>query len=115
MTTATAAVFSRLESISLPELNWKMICISAFCIVFLSTSFYAWQIISSTKDYYLINKYQKQISDLSMENKNLQVSFAESAFLGEVLVKASAMNFQKINSIKYIEILNANNPVVVVK
>lgn len=106
---------SRLETIALPELNWKIICVFAFCIVFLATSFYAWQIVCSTKDYYLISKYQKEINTLSVENRNLQVSFAESAFLGEVLTKASAMNFQKINSIKYIEILNTNNPVVVVK
>jgi len=111
----TTAVLSRLESISLPELNWKMVCAIGFCVVFLSTSFYAWQIVSSTRDYYLINKYQKEINKLSLENKNLQVSFAESAFLGEVLAKAGAMNFQKINSIKYIEIKSANNPVAVVK
>jgi len=106
---------TRLESASLPEINWKAVCAVGLFMVFLSASFYAWQIVSSTKDYYLINKYQKEIDKLSVENNNLQVSFAESDFLGEVLTKASALNFQKISSIKYIEFSHVNNPVAVVK
>lgn len=66
--------------------------------------FYVWQINDLTRGSYLINSYEKQISKLSTENKNLEVSFAESSFLGQALQKIQALNFQKTTSVKYIQI-----------
>jgi hypothetical protein len=55
---------------------------------------------------YLITSYEKQVNKLSDENKNLEVSFAENSFLGQVQQKIQALNFQKATSIKYIQILD---------
>jgi len=52
--------------------------------------------------------YEKEISDLSRENRNLEVSFAESSFLGQVLAKTQEMNFQKTTFVKYIQILDTS-------
>lgn len=68
--------------------------------------FYVWQVNDLTRGSYSVDSYEKQISKLADENKNLQVSFAESSFLGQALVKIQALNFQKTTSVKYIQILD---------
>ena len=70
--------------------------------------FYVWQINDLTRGSYQINSYEKQISKLSDENKNLEVSFAESSFLGQALEKIQALNFQKTTSVKYIQISDSS-------
>lgn len=96
----------KLKSVSLPEIkvNWKMICVFAVAACLPLLVLYAWQINSLTKGTYLLENYEKQINKLSEENKNLQVSFAESSFLGQALQKVQAMNFVKTTSVKYIQI-----------
>ena len=95
---------AKLEAISFPEVNWKIICLMGFFASLVLLVFYVWQINDLTKGSYLVNSYEKQISDLSDENKNLQVSFAENSFLGGALTKSEALNFQKVTTVKYIQI-----------
>ncbi len=97
---------SRVKSIRIPEINWKMVCFTGFFMSLALLVFYVWQINDLTKGSYLINSYEKQISKLFDENKNLQVFFAENDFLGQALIKAEALNFQKATSVKYIQILD---------
>lgn len=66
--------------------------------------FYVWQVNDLTRGSYLVNSYEKQISGLSDQNKNLEVSFAESGFLGQALEKIQELNFQKTTSVKYIQV-----------
>jgi len=101
MTTATLA---RIDSIELPSINWKVICFAGFFMALALLVFYVWQVNDLTRGSYFINSYEKQISQLSQENKNLQVSFAENSFLGQALLKVQALNFQKTTSVKYIQI-----------
>jgi hypothetical protein len=70
--------------------------------------FYAYQVSNLTGGTYLMTGYEKEISDLSRENRNLEVSFAESSFLGQVLAKTQEMNFQKTTFVKYIQILDTS-------
>lgn len=60
-----------------------------------------------------MGSYEKQITKLSDENKNLQVSFAESSFLGQAMEKVQALNFQKTSSVKYIQVLDSSAKVSV--
>ena len=99
----TTAVLN-FSSIDLPKINWKTICILGFFISLALLVFYVWQINDLTRGTYLTNNYEKQISKLSDENKNLEVSFAENSFLGQALEKVQALNFQKITSVKYIQV-----------
>ena len=113
MTTATLnfikvqkKVKTKVESMSLPSINWKAICIVGFFMSLALLVFYVLQINYLTSGYYITNNYQKQISQLSDANKNLQVSFAENSFLSQVSEKAQALNFQKVtfSSVKYIQV-----------
>jgi hypothetical protein len=89
---------------SLRQVNWKIVCFAGFFMALALLVFYAWQVNELTRGYYLVNSYEKQISKLSVENKNLQVSFAENSFLGQVEQKTKALSFVKTTSVKYIQI-----------
>lgn len=115
MTTATLNYYrvqknlqSKINSVSLPAVNWRAICFVGFFMSLALLVFYVWQINDLTKGSYMVNSYEKQISSLSDENKNLEVSFAESSFLGQALDKIQALNFQKVTSVKYIQILDSS-------
>ncbi len=95
---------AKVSSVSLPILNWKMICMFGFIICLPLLVIYVWQVNDLTRGTYLVNSYEKQVSKLSSENKNLQVSFAENSFLGEALQKIQALNFEKTTSVKYVQI-----------
>jgi len=103
MTTATLN-YLKVDSMSMPKIDWKVICLAGFVLTFMALVFYVWQINYLTKGYYLINGYEKQISQLSSENKNLQVSFAENGLLNQVSQEAQVMNFEKVTSVKYMQI-----------
>jgi hypothetical protein len=113
MTTATLSFYrvqknlqAKISSVSFPSINWKAVCFAGFFMSLALLVFYVWQINDLTRGSYLINSYEKQISKLSEENKNLEISFAESSFLGQALNKIQALNFQKTTSVKYIQILD---------
>ena len=93
-----------IDSVDLPVINWKAVCCAGSFMALTLLVFYVWQINDLTRGSYLSNSYEKQISKLSEENKNLQVSFAESSFLGQALEKIQALNFQKTDSVKYIQV-----------
>jgi len=97
-------MYAMINSISMPSVNWKVICFAGFFMASALLVFYVWQINDLTRGSYMINSYQKQISKLSEENKNLEISFAESSFLGQALAKIQALNFQKTTSVEYVEI-----------
>ena len=111
MTTATLSfnrvqkkIQNKVDSVDIPAINWKAVCFMGFFISLALLVFYVWQINDLTKGSYLMNSYEKQISKLSEENKNLEISFAESSFLGQAVEKIQALNFQKNTSVKYIRI-----------
>ncbi len=93
----------KIDAIDFPVINWKAICFVSFFASLALLVFYVWQINDLTKGSYLISSYEKQISSLSSENRNLEVSFAENSFLGQALTKIQSLNFQKATSVKYIQ------------
>ncbi len=110
MTTATLSfsrvqrnIQTKIDSIDIPVINWKAICFAGFFVSLTLLVFYVWQINNLTRGSYIINGYEKQISALSEQNQNLEVSFAESSFMGQALTKIQGLNFQKAASVKYIQ------------
>jgi hypothetical protein len=112
MTTAVLN-YLKVDSIDFPEVNWKIICLSGFFITLVLLVFYVWQVNFLAKADYFAGNYEKQISKLSDENKNLQISFAENSFLGQVMQKAQEMDFQKSASVEYVQI--PDNAVAIAK
>lgn len=110
----TTAVLNYLRVQNFPELkvNWKVICLAGFFMTLMLLIFYVWQINDLTRGSYLLNSYEKQIKQLTEENKNLEVSFAESSFLGQALQKIQALNFEKVTSVKYIQIPDSSVAII---
>jgi hypothetical protein len=98
---------AKIDSIEIPLINWKAICLIGLFLGIMLLVFYVYQVNSLTAGSYLITSYEKQINKLSQENKNLEISFAESSFLGQALAKIQAMNFQKTTAVRYIQILDS--------
>ncbi len=89
-------------------LDWRIVCIFCILISFCSLLFYVWQVNDLTRGTYLVNNYEKELDQLTKEKSNLEISFAESSFLGGVNSKISQLNFQKTASVKYIQILDSS-------
>jgi len=102
----TTMVLSKVNSIELPEVNWRTICVAGFFIVVVLLGFYAWQINDLTKKSYLAVDYDRQITKLSEESKNLEISFAKNSFLEQAFAKIKALNFQKTQLVKYVRIVD---------
>jgi len=103
MTTAILRL-PRIKTISLSRINWKAVCILGFLMCLLPLVFYIYQINTLTRGTYLINSYENQIEEISRENKKLELGFAENTFLEQILSKTQHLDFQKITSVKYIQI-----------
>jgi len=98
------SVRSKVKAIEAPMVNWRAICVVGFLGALFLVVFYVWQVNYLTAGSYLVADYQKQISQLSDQNKGLQISFAESSFMGQALEKIHAMSFQKTTYVKYIQV-----------
>lgn len=96
--------YSGIKFFNFPSVNWKAICTIGFFMASALLIFYVWQVNGLINGSYLVSSYENQISKLSDENKNLEVSFAENSFLGSALEKIQALNFQKTTSVRYIQI-----------
>lgn len=87
------------------RINWKIVCTIEFFAVCLLLVFYAFAVNKLTGGAYLIKNYSRQIEALSKENRNLEVNFAETSFLGSVEQRAKDLSFEKTTSVKYVPIL----------
>lgn len=100
---------TRVRILKLPELNWYIFYfVGLFVAVFL-LFFYVYSINELTRGAYLIKNYEKQIDSLSQENRNLELGFAKSGFLGNLEIKTQELSFEKTQEIKYIQIQNIDN------
>lgn len=76
-----------------------------FCI-FLLSGLYIYQTNVEISDRYLIEDYTKKISTFSKENKVLEISLARAGSLDKLAQVVEPMNFEKIDKIHYIRVLN---------
>ncbi len=107
MTTATLAyktVQSKVTSINLLKVNWKIFYFFGVLICFAMLVFYVFLINQLTGGTYAIKDYNRQISKLTSENKILEDNFAKSQFLGSVQEKTQTLGFEKTTKVKYIQL-----------
>ena len=76
-------------------------------------AFYVFQINTEISKRYLIKDYQKRITELSSQNKVLEISSAQNGSLDRIVELVASLNFEKTDKIHYIKILNTQ--VVVTK
>jgi len=78
--------------------------ISIFCLLSLSIL----QIGFLTKEFYLIKNYERRLTELSKENKILEIDFSKMNSLANIENYLLNEKFVKINGIKYIQIMESS-------
>jgi len=68
--------------------------------------FYIFQVNSEISARYLIREYEKKLSEILKENKNLEISSSQVDSLENIAALLENLNFEKSGKIKYIRVLN---------
>ena len=97
-------------------LKWKFslktVLFFGFSLIISLIGFYIFQISAITQASFSVANYEKQISGLNKEFKNLQVSFSDTNSLSGLETALVAQGYEKVGKIHYIQILEST---VVVK
>jgi predicted membrane protein len=114
MTTLIHSIaYNKAAVLILPRINWKIIFILEVMVISFLLIFCVFEINELTKGAYLIKDYEKEIINLSRENKNLEMSLARTNFMATIGEKTQQLGFEKVKEVKYIQILE--NSVAAVK
>lgn len=108
LTLAYSSINKKVNSLSFPNINWKAYCLCGFLIILSLSIFYVVYINNMTHVTYLIKDYQAQIDNLLAENKTLEQGFARTSFMGTIGDRTQEMSFEKVQEVKYIQILEAS-------
>jgi len=76
-----------------------------FSIISLSI-FYIYQTNLEVSERYLVQEYTKKISDFSGENKVLEISSAKSSSLDKMAQLVESSDYERIDKIHHIKVLN---------
>jgi len=95
-----------IKKISL-RFNLKLFWVTGFILLSATLVLYIFQVNLMTKEIYLIQNYQKKISELSRENKILEISLSQQNSLSNIETLAKNLNFEKITKIHYIQVLES--------
>lgn len=89
------------------SLIWKMFFLLFLVFILFLTVFYIVQVNKITKESNFILVYQKEIKELSQENRNLEVKLFQSNSLNNIELLAQDLNYEKTGKVHYIEILGS--------
>ncbi len=84
------------------RLFWLSVILSVAALL----AFYVFQVNAVVSEIYLIQKYEKRISEISRENQNLEISSAQTNSLDNITALLGELNFEKADKIHYIRVLD---------
>lgn len=92
------------------SVKWKIILkifwIFSILSIIAFLVFYIFQVNTKVTERYLIQKYERQISEISKENKNLEIQAVQASSLYNITELLEPLNFQKTDKIYYIRVLD---------
>jgi len=90
-------------------LKWKFslkaVWLLGLSLIFSLIGFYIFQVSAVTQASFAIANYEKKISDLDKEFKNLQLSFSDASSLSSLEETLVAKGYEKVGKIQYIQVL----------
>ena len=90
-------------------LRWKFslktVCLMGFSLIVSLIGFYIFQISAITEKSFTIANYEKQITDLDKEFKNMQLNFSNASSLSGLEEALVAKGYEKVGKIHYIQVL----------
>ena len=88
-------------------LNVRFLYVLMFISIIGLLGFYIFQVNNLTQKIYFNQGYQKDIKQLSQENKFLEVNFSRANSLKNIEAFVQAQNFERIGHVKYIRVLES--------
>ena len=88
------------------KISLKLFWLLSFLSIIALLAFYIFQVNAAVSERYLIQEYEKKISGISKESQSLVISSAQAGSLDKVEELLETLNFEKINKIHYIQILD---------
>ncbi len=101
------AVKNKVEAVHI-AIPWKAAYLLAGIFVVAMLALYIFRVNQLTQGAYTIKKYNKELASLSVQQSNLETSFAQSSFLGKAQDAAIKLDFEKTTDIIYIKILQGS-------
>ncbi len=98
------ALYHKMNVLNFPNISWKMIYVLCIALSMVMLVFYVYSVNELTRGYFVVKNYNKQVSSLLEENRNLETNLAKTSFLAEVMAKAGELSFEKTTNIQYIQI-----------
>ncbi len=88
------------------KISLKLFWLLSFLSIVALLVFYIFQVNAAVSERYLIQEYEKRIGEVSRESQNLVISSAQVGSLDKVEELLETLNFEKINKIHYIRVLD---------
>ncbi len=88
------------------RISLKLFWLLTFLSMVALLTFYIFQVNAAVSERYLIQEYEKRIGEVSKESQNLVISSAQVGSLDKAEELLEALNFEKINKIHYIRVLD---------
>lgn len=89
------------------KINLKVLWFFLFLTVLSLFAVIVFQINTYAKEFYLVQDYEKQISQLTQENKVLKINFSQANSLLHIDSLAQNQIFEKAGKVDYIRILES--------
>jgi len=89
------------------KFNLKLFWVLSLILILILLMFYIFQFNVLTSESYKIQNSQKKINELSFENENLEIQLAEINSLANIETLIKEFDFEKVDKIHYIKILES--------
>ena len=105
LTLSIKAIDDRVHSLHFLRTHWKLVYAMGVAVILLLLISYTFLVNQITGQAYLIKNDSRTLESIAQENKSLEISFAKSDFLANIIQRAADLNFQKTANITYVQIL----------
>jgi hypothetical protein len=90
------------------KFNFKIFYFFSIILIGALLFLYIYQINSTIQKTYLLQGYDKTMSKLQEENRNLEINVAKSNSIGNLELLVQSLNYEKVDKIKYIKVLDGS-------
>lgn len=101
---STQVLIQSISEINLPKINLRKALISGFILITILLIFYIFQISEITRSSFSISLYQREMTGLAKQNKDLEISISQKNSLSNLEALLSNLNYERVNKIYYIRV-----------
>lgn len=99
------SISGKLSLIGLPKINLRKIWFFGFILMTLLLIFYIFQMSKITQVSFLISQYEREIVQLSQQNKNLEIVLSQAKSLANLETILSRLDYEEVGGIYYLRVL----------